>query len=73
MRCVADVVICSPHNIAIWMRAGSLTFGMLKLAMGGSLGMLLGLATSIDPLFSGETQVAPAPIERAIQLNLERV
>lgn len=55
------------------MRAGSLNFGMLKLAMGGSLGMLLGLATSIDPLFSGETQVAPAPIKRAIQLNLERV
>ncbi|MBC7433503.1 MAG: DUF4239 domain-containing protein [Rubritepida sp.] len=55
------------------MTAGSLNSALLKLAMGGSLGMLMALVIIIDRPFSGETQVAPAPIDRAIQRNLERV
>lgn len=73
MRGAADVVIRSLHTIPIRVTANSLNSALLKLTMGGSLGMLMALAAIIDPLFSGETQVAPAPIERAIQRNLERV
>ena len=35
--------------------------------------MPMGQAAIIDPFFSSETPVAPAPTERAIQRNLERV
>ena len=73
MRCAAHVVIRSLHNIAIRVTAGSLNSALLKLAMGGSLGMLMALVIIIDRPFSGETQVSPAPIERAIQRNLKRV
>ena len=61
MRCAADIVIRFLYNTAIRIGAGSLTFGMLKLAMGGLPSMLMALVTIVDPLFSGETQVAPAP------------
>ena len=54
------------------MTADTLNSALLKLAMGGSLGMLMALVIVIDRPFSGETQVSPAPIERAIQRNLER-
>ena len=55
------------------MTSGTLNSALLKLAMGGSLGMLMALVIVIDRPFSGETQVSPAPIQRAILRNLERV
>ena len=55
------------------MTATSLNSALLKLAMGGSVGMLMALVIIIDRPFSGQTQVSPAPIERAIARNLERV
>ena len=55
------------------MTATSLNSALLKLAMGGSVGMLMALVIVIDRPFSGQTQVTPTPIERAIMRNLERV
>lgn len=55
------------------MTSTSLNSALLKLAMGGSLGMLLALVIVIDRPFSGSTQVSPSPLERAIARNLERV
>lgn len=54
------------------MTALTLNSALLKLAMAGSLGMLMALVIVIDRPFSGETQVSPYAIERAIQRNLER-
>jgi len=55
------------------MTAGTLNSAVLKLALAGSLAMLLALVIVIDRPYSGETRVAPLPFERALERNLSRI